>query len=106
MSSRSASTGIRRFANWALPGADPKKDALFRANDERGFLVAVEAKVKKNGQSAPKISVVCSLKSFDLVLIAPASFIELNFEKIEFRVDSSARWTWTCCSRTSSSWVR
>ena len=80
-----------KIANWALPGADPNKDALFRANDKRGFLVAVEAKVKKNGQSAPKISVVCSLKSFDLVLIAPASFIELNFEKIEFSVDSSAK---------------
>ncbi|HET6960668.1 MAG TPA: hypothetical protein VFI56_28975 [Vicinamibacterales bacterium] len=80
-----------KISNWALPGADPNKDALFRANDKRGFLVAVEAKVKKNGQSAPKISVVCSLKSFDLVLIAPASFIELNFEKIEFRVDSSAK---------------
>ncbi|HEU4886634.1 MAG TPA: hypothetical protein VFV49_02025, partial [Thermoanaerobaculia bacterium] len=79
------------IANWALPGADPNTDALFRANDKRGFLVAVEAKVKKNGESAPKISVVCSLKSFDLVLIAPASFIELNFEKIEFRVDSAAK---------------
>jgi len=77
--------------NWALPGADKNKDALFRANDKRGFLVAVEAKVKKNGQSAPKIGVVCSLKSFDLVLIAPASFIELNFEKIEFSVDSAAK---------------
>jgi hypothetical protein len=74
--------------SWALPGAS---DPLFRANDTRGFLVAVEAKVKKNGESAPKISVVCSLKSFDLVLIAPASFIELNFEKIEFRVDSAAK---------------
>ena len=79
------------ISNWALPGANPNTDALFRANDKRGFLVAVEAKVKKNGQSAPKISVVCSLKSFDLVLIAPASFIELNFEKIEFTVDSAAK---------------
>jgi hypothetical protein len=77
--------------NWALPGSNPATDPLFRANDPRGFLVAVEAKVKKNGQSAPKITVVCSLKSFDLVLIAPASFIELNFEKIEFRVDSAAK---------------
>ncbi|WP_457302608.1 hypothetical protein, partial [Phyllobacterium sp. P5_D12] len=77
--------------NWALPGVDRAKDPLFRANDKRGFLVAVEAKVKKNGSSAPKISVVCSLKHFDLVLIAPASFIELNFEKIEFRVDSGAK---------------
>ena len=79
------------IANWALPGANPNTDALFRANDKRGFLVAVEAKVKKNGQSAPKIGVVCSLKNFDLVLIAPASFIELNFDKIEFRIDSGAK---------------
>ncbi|MCG6875268.1 MAG: hypothetical protein LJE97_09275 [Betaproteobacteria bacterium] len=79
------------IANWALPGVDPNTDPLFRANDKKGFLVAVEAKVKKNGQSAPKIGVVCSLKQFDLVLIAPASFIELNFEKIEFRVDSGAK---------------
>lgn len=77
--------------NWALPGANPATEALFRANDKRGFLIAVDARIKKNGQSAPKISVVCSLKSFDLVLIAPASFIELNFEKIEFSVDSAAK---------------
>ncbi|SFJ50386.1 hypothetical protein SAMN04515648_4346 [Phyllobacterium sp. CL33Tsu] len=77
--------------NWALPGVDKAKNPMFRANDKRGFLVAVEAKVKKNGSSAPKINVVCSLKHFDLVLIAPASFIELNFEKIEFRVDSAAK---------------
>ncbi len=79
------------IANWALPGANANTDPLFRANDKKGFLVAVEAKVKKNGQSAPKITVVCSLKHFDLVLIAPASFIEINFDKIEFRVDSAAK---------------
>jgi hypothetical protein len=77
--------------NWAFPGVDRAKDALFRANDKRGFLVAVEAKVKKNGSSAPKITVSSSLKHFDLVLIAPAAFIELNFEKIEFKVDSGAK---------------
>ncbi len=84
---------VIRF-DWNPPidswGFEPGKP-LFRANDKRGFLVAVEAKVKKSGQSAPKISVVCSLKSFDLVLIAPASFIELNFEKIEFSVTSAAK---------------
>ena len=64
---------------------------LFRANDPHGFTVAVEAKVKKDGSSAPKISVVCGLKHFDLVLINPAAFMELNFEKIEFSVDSGAK---------------
>ena len=51
----------------------------------------MEARVKKAGGSAPKIQVVCSLKHFDLVLINPAAFIELNFEKIEFKVDSGAK---------------
>lgn len=77
-----------QIKSWSLV---PGKPPLFRANDSHGFLVAVEAKVKKNGQSAPRLSVVCSLKSFDLVLIAPASFIELNFEKIEFRIDTGAK---------------
>lgn len=71
----------------SFPAAAP----IFRANDPRGLLVAVEGKVKKNGSSAPQISVVCSLRSFDLVLIAPASFIELQFDRIEFSIDSKAK---------------
>ena len=73
------------IASW--PGTDP----LFRANDTKGLVVAVEGKVKKNGASSPQISVTCSLRSFDLVLIAPASFIELNFDKISFSIDSAAK---------------
>ena len=64
---------------------------LFRANDKKGLVVAVEASVKKNNMSSAKVSAYCSLKHFDLVLIAPASFIELNFEKIEFSVNSAAK---------------
>ena len=79
------------ISNWGLEGGSASTDPLFRANDKKGLLVSVEAKVKKNGKSSPKISVNCSLKHFDLVLIAPASFIELNFEKIEFTVDSAAK---------------
>ncbi len=71
-------------------GFTPNKP-LFRANDPHGFIIAVEARVKKSGGSAPKIKVVCSLKHFDLVLINPAAFIELNFEKIEFSVDAAAK---------------
>lgn len=78
--------------SWWLPGANPATDdPIFRANDKRGFAVAVEAKVKKDGSTSPKISVTCGLKHFDLVLIAPASFLELKFEKIEFSVNSAAK---------------
>ena len=81
-----------RIDSWWLPGANKASDdPIFRANDTKGFLVAVEAKVKKAGGATPKIGVVCGLKHFDLVLVAPASFLELNFEKIEFRVDSGAK---------------
>lgn len=81
-----------RISSFWLPGANKASDdPIFRANDPKGFLVAVEARVKKSGGSAPKIGVVCGLKHFDLVLVAPASFLELNFEKIEFTVDSAAK---------------
>ncbi|QIL74376.1 hypothetical protein G7048_25715 (plasmid) [Diaphorobacter sp. HDW4B] len=73
--------------SWALPGSSVP---IFRANDPNGFTIAVEARIKRSG-GAPKVGVLCSLKHFDLVLIAPASFIELNFEKIEFTVDSNAK---------------
>jgi hypothetical protein len=76
--------------NFALPGANKVTEPIFRANDKHGFIVAVEAKMKKSG-GTPKVGVLCSLKHFDLVMINPAAFLELNFEKIEFAVDSSAK---------------
>lgn len=76
-----------RIKSWSLDGSN---DYLFRVHDDKAFIVAVEARVKKSG-GAPRIQVLCGLRHFDLVLIAPASFIELNFEKIEFTVDSGAK---------------
>jgi hypothetical protein len=72
--------------SWGFDAASP----LFVAHDVHGFVVAVEARVKKSGGD-PRIKVVCSLKHFDLVLINPAAFLELDFEKIEFRVDSGKK---------------
>jgi hypothetical protein len=73
--------------SWSLDGSS---DYLFKVHDKQAFIVAVEARVKKSG-GPPKIQVLCGLRNFDLVLIAPASFIELNFEKIEFTVDTAAK---------------
>ena len=72
--------------SWGFDPAAP----LFVVHDPHAFIVTVEARVKKSG-GPPKIRVLCGLHHFDLVLIAPASFIELNFEKIEFSVDSAAK---------------
>lgn len=80
------------ISSWWLPGANKATDApLFRVNDRRGFLVAAEARVKKDGSSSPRLTVSCGLKHFDLVMVSPASFLELNFEKIEFSADSNAK---------------
>lgn len=78
------------ISDWYLPTKPDQQPPVFRANDKRGFVVAVEARVKKSDGSA-KIGVACGLKHFDLVLLGPASFLELNFEKIEFRVDHAAK---------------
>lgn len=72
--------------SWGFSASNP----LFVVNDKHGFIVAVEARMKKSG-GAPKIQVLCGLRHFDLRLIAPATFIELNFEKIEFTVNSAAK---------------
>jgi hypothetical protein len=73
-------------------GSVPAGDPIFRANDKHGFVVAVEARMKRNGEGTPKIQVVCGLNHFDLLLIGQSSaFIELIFEKIEFRIDQSLK---------------
>src|SRR6266498_1067473 len=61
---------------------------VFRPNDPKGFVVAVEARVKKSG-GAPTVNVRCALTHFDLILLGNAGFIQLDFEKIEFTADSS-----------------
>jgi hypothetical protein len=65
---------------------------LFKPNDPKGFVVAVEARVKKSG-GAPVAKVRCALNHFDLNLLGDkdASFIKLEFEKIEFSADSSLK---------------
>lgn len=69
----------------------PKDAPIFRPNDKNGLVVSIEARMKRNGQSTPKVQVLCGLNHFDLVLIGEAAFLELLFEKIEFRADSSLK---------------
>jgi hypothetical protein len=66
--------------------------ALFNPHDTKGFVVAVEAKVKKSG-GAPTVTVRCALTHFDLNLLGnkDAGFIKLEFEKIEFTADASMK---------------
>lgn len=65
---------------------------LFFPHDAKGFVVAVEARVKKSG-GAPVAKVRCALTHFDLNLLgdAKSGFIKLEFDKIEFSADSSLK---------------
>ena len=48
------------------------------------LLIGVEVRVNTDGKSAPVADIICSLENFTLDLIAPASFIQLSFNKIQF----------------------
>lgn len=65
---------------------------LFLPHDPKGFVVAVEARLKKSG-GAPVAKVRCALNHFDLNLLGDgdAGFIKLEFSKIEFTADSSLK---------------
>ncbi len=65
---------------------------LFFPHEPKGFVVAVEARVKKSG-GAPVAKVRCALNHFDLNLLGDkdSGFIKLEFEKIEFTADSSLK---------------
>lgn len=68
----------------------PANAPIFRVNEPECMTVAVEARIKKAGGD-PSLKVSCALRHFDLVLIGDAAFIELNFDKIEFTADPSAK---------------
>lgn len=64
---------------------------LFNPHDSRGFVVGVEARVKKSGGDA-KVNAYCSLSNFDLCLFGgDAAFIEIAFEKIGLKVGSDGK---------------
>ncbi|HSS21291.1 MAG TPA: hypothetical protein VLL54_14550 [Pyrinomonadaceae bacterium] len=48
------------------------------------LLIGIEIRAKTDGKSAPSADIICSLDNFTLDLIAPASLIQLHFNKIQF----------------------
>lgn len=77
---------------WPPANDDPLGlGTLFKPHDRNGFVVAVEARAKKSG-GTPDAKVSCSLSHFDLILLGSKSgFMELAFDKIEFRAESSKK---------------
>jgi len=74
-------------------GFEPGKP-LFIASDngkKATFVIGVEARVKTDLESPPKVSVYTSLENFAVDLIAPVSFIVLHFEKVQFIADTGLK---------------
>jgi hypothetical protein len=69
-----------KLQNW---GIDPSHPIVI-FNNKNGLVIAVEVRAKSNLSDSPKATVLCRLEDFALDLIAPASFIRLNFERVEF----------------------
>lgn len=81
------------IAPWPAPGSSlyGSLGTLFKPNDKKAFIIAVEAKVKKSSGEV-KARVQCALRHFDLILLGENNaFMGLAFEKIEFNADSSLK---------------
>jgi hypothetical protein len=75
--------------NWGFDGIDSAKPLFLAKNIIKGdkpasFVISVEMRGKTDGSTAPSLDVICSLENFSLDLIAPASFIQLAFDKLQF----------------------
>ncbi len=76
--------------DWGFAPGKP----LFIAKDagkKATFVIGVEARIKTDLDSPPKVSVYTSLENFAVDLIAPLSFIVLHFEKIQFIADTGLK---------------
>lgn len=69
--------------SWGFDASHP----LFIADNDgktAHFVISVEARAKTDGNTEPSFSIICGLEHFTLDLIAPASFIKLYFNKVQF----------------------
>jgi hypothetical protein len=65
------------------------KAPIFIPKQERGLRIGVEVQAKTAGLpnlSTPAVDIICSLEKFDINLIAPASFLIMHFDKLQFLV--------------------
>ncbi|HEY5073931.1 MAG TPA: hypothetical protein VII34_04490, partial [Pyrinomonadaceae bacterium] len=70
--------------DWSLVSGAPPLFIAKNGSTACTLLIGIEVRVKTDGKSAPVADIICSLENFTLDLIAPASFIQLSFKKIQF----------------------
>ena len=78
-----------KLHDWGFDGIDSSKPLFIASNKLKGgapasFVISVEMRAKTDGSTQPSLDVICSLENFTLDLIAPASFIQLGFDKLQF----------------------
>ncbi len=67
-------------------GFDPSHPLFINSNGGKPahFVISVEVRAKTDGNTEASIDAICGLENFTLDLIAPASFIKLKFNKVQF----------------------
>jgi hypothetical protein len=72
---------------WRTPLAPfPSSDPIFEPKAGGGLLLAVEVRGKATAAKPAGVDLTCSLEQFDINLIAPANFMKLKFDKLQFRI--------------------
>jgi hypothetical protein len=69
----------------------PPGDPIFQVLPGGGLVIAVELAAQSGSSKEPSLDVACRLQKFDLNLIAPATFLKLHFNKIEFTASSRSK---------------
>ncbi len=78
---------------WRTPLANvPSTDPIFEPDASGGgLLLGVEVRGKATATKPAGVDLLCSLEKFNINLIAPANFIQLRFEKLQFRIANNKK---------------
>ena len=69
----------------------PASAPIFQVLPDGGLVIAVELSAQSAAAKEPSFNVACRLQKFDLNLIAPATFLKLHFNKLEFTATSRGK---------------
>jgi hypothetical protein len=77
-------TPLQKFPNNSSPIFEPDPT-------EGGLMLAVEVRGKATAGKPAGVDLTCSLEKFKINLVAPANFIELTFDKLQFRISDGKK---------------
>lgn len=77
-------TPLQKFPNNSSPIFEPDPN-------DGGLMLAVEVRGKATAGKPAGVDLTCSLEKFKINLVAPANFIELTFDKVQFRISDGKK---------------